>query len=259
MNQKQLKREWNSLSRSEKAFLDKAFRKREAGWQKKIEKYVPDKLEETLNRTFNKAFELIFEKGTDIIEKTYDREKKEQDYKVDEYAANLKNNADSVKVFGRKAFGSRAFNTVISAVEGVGMGVLGMGLPDIPLFLSVILKSIYELALTYGFSYDTEEEQLFILKLIETAMLHGEELLAGNASVDEWIINDVEWAVEKKEQMEKASYVLSKELLYLKFVQGVPVVGMLGGVSDVVYQKKIADYAALKYKKRFLNKELSQS
>ena len=145
---------------------------------------------------------------------------------------------------------------VISTVEGFGMGVLGMGLPDIPLFLSVILKSIYELALTYGFSYDTEEEQLFILKLIEVSVLHGEELLQGNASVDEWIVSGIEFSDGKKVQMERTSYVLAKELLYLKFVQGMPVVGILGGVSDVVYQKKIADYAAMKYKKRFLRKKM---
>lgn len=254
MNQKQLEKEWNSLLYSEKMFLKKAFPVREAGWQKKVEKYVPDKLEHTLNVTFYKAFEMIFEKGAIFIEKTYDREKKEQNYKVDEYAANLKNNAKSVKIFGRKAAGSKAVNTAISAVEGIGMGILGMGIPDIPLFLSVILKSIYELALTYGFAYDTEEEQLFILKLIETAMFHGEELLQENEAIDEWILSGSEFSKEKKEQMQSTSQVLSKELLYLKFVQGVPIVGFLGGVSDVIYQKKIADYAALKYKKRFLDK-----
>ena len=40
--------------------------------------------------------------------------------------------------------------------------------------------------------------------------------------------------------------------LYLKFVQGIPVVGVVGGLSDMVYQKKISDYAAIKYKRRFL-------
>lgn len=52
--------------------------------------------------------------------------------------------------------------------------------------------------------------------------------------------------------------MLSKELLYLKFVQGIPVVGVIGGVSDVVYQKKITDYALLKYKKRFLIKHMKE-
>ncbi|MCI8564453.1 MAG: EcsC family protein [Lachnospiraceae bacterium] len=255
MNQKQIDREWDALLKSEKAFLQKAFpMKEEAQWQKKIEKYVPDKLEGTLNKAFYKAFELIFEKGTVWIEKTYDREKKEQDYKINEYAANLRGNAKSVKAFGRKARSGKLLNTAISTVEGFGMGILGMGLPDIPLFLSVVLKSIYELALDYGFSYDTEEEQLFILKIIETAMLHGNSLLEGNDEIDAWMAKEACFTLNKQEQMQNTSYALSEELLYLKFVQGVPVVGILGGVSDIIYQKKITDYAALKYKRRFLKK-----
>lgn len=254
MNQKQIDKEWSNLVKAERAYLTKALPMREVQWQKKIDKYVPDKLENTLNKAFYKAFALIFEKGTAVIEKTYNKEKKEQDFKINKYAANLKNSAKSVRVFGKKAKTGQVVNTAISAVEGIGMGVLGMGIPDIPLFLSVILKSIYELALDYGFSYDTEEEQLFILKLIETALLHENELLRGNASIDEWIAGEGSFDFEKKGQIEKTSNVLSSELLYLKFVQGMPVVGMLGGVSDVLYQKKITDYAALKYKRRFLEK-----
>lgn len=257
MNQKQIDREWGSLLKAEKIFLQKEFPvKEEAQWQKKVEKYVPEKLEDTLNKTFYKAFELIFEKGTVWIEKTYDKEKKEQDYKIKEYAANLRGNAKSVKAFGRKARSGKILNTAISTVEGFGMGILGMGLPDIPLFLSVILKSIYELALDYGFTYDTEEEQFFILKMIETAMLHGDDLLKGNDEIDVWLEEKIDFMYDKQEQMKKASYALSKELLYLKFVQGVPIIGVLGGVSDIIYQKKITDYAALKYKRRFLKKML---
>ena len=47
---------------------------------------------------------------------------------------------------------------------------------DIPLFTAVLLKSIYEIALSYGFTYETEEEQCFILRIIENAFLHGERL-----------------------------------------------------------------------------------
>ena len=54
------------------------------------------------------------------------------------------------------------------------------------------------------------------------------------------------------EQIRRTSDALAGELLYLKFVQGLPVVGMVGGVSDMVYQKRISDYAAVKYKRRFL-------
>ena len=33
---------------------------------------------------------------------------------------------------------------------------------------------------------------------------------------------------------------------------GLLVVGVVGGLSDMVYQKKISDYAAIKYRRRFL-------
>lgn len=47
-------------------------------------------------------------------------------------------------------------------------------------------------------------------------------------------------------------------MLYLKFIQGIPVVGVAGGISDVIYQKKITDYAVLKYKRRFLIKHMEE-
>lgn len=244
-------KEWKRTQKQEAAFIHKNIRPREFHWQKRIEQFMPEKLEESLNTAFYKAFAVIFEKGTGILEKTYNKEKKEQEYKVNSYAAELKNSRRNLRAFGRKAKGSQRVNTAISAVEGIGMGVLGMGLPDIPVFLSVLLKSIYEIALHYGFSYETEQEQIFILKLIETSLLHGEELVRGNKVLDEWMEKPYPFENWEEQTMRTADS-LAQEMLYLKFVQGIPVVGIVGGVSDVVYQKKITDYAELKYKRRFL-------
>lgn len=63
---------------------------------------------------------------------------------------------------------------------GIGLGVLGIGLPDIPLFTGMVLKSIYETAISYGFPYDTEEEQCYILKLISTALSRGDTAQSGD-------------------------------------------------------------------------------
>ena len=40
----------------------------------------------------------------------------------------------------------------------------------------------------------------------------------------------------------------------MKFLQGIPVVGAVGGAYDVVYLKQITEYANLKYERRFLEK-----
>ena len=55
-------------------------------------------------------------------------------------------------------------------------------------------------------------------------------------------------------QIRSAAAGLSKELLYVKFLQGTAVVGVIGGVYDVIYMKKITEYAELKYRRRFYNK-----
>lgn len=279
MQDKHIKKEWEQLLCAEQNFLNRNMPKRTAGWQEKVAKYVPAKLENTLNTAFFKAFELIFDKGTAVIEKTYQKEKKEQNYKINAYAADVRNTRRSLRAFGREANVSRGFNMAVSTVEGVGMGVLGVGIPDIPVFIGVLLKSIYEIALSYGFSYESEEEQIFILKLIETALSHEEMLAEGNMELNLWMQGkrrdtavsengehcevEVEqpdvgetavraFEITRSDQIRRTADALSNELLYLKFVQGIPVVGVVGGLSDMVYQKKISDYAAIKYRRRFL-------
>ena len=261
MNQKQIKNEFKELVREEEKFINRNIVVKENKWQEKISKYVPDTLDKTLNTAFCKAFGLVFEKGTGFIEKTYNKEKREQDFKVNEYSADLRNNKSSIKKFGRLAFGSKVLNMAISTAEGVGMGVFGMGIPDIPVFLSVILKSIYETALHFGFGYETEQEQMFILKIIETALCHEDELVDGDMEINDWIKSEgkIPFLTDKKTQIEKTSDLLSQELLYLKFIQGIPVAGVVGGISDVIYQKKITDYAVLKYKRRFLAKHMEEA
>ena len=60
---------------------------------------------------------------------------------------------------------------------------------------------------------------------------------------------------DEKLQIEKTAAGLSKELLYMKFLQGIPIIGAVGGIYDAVYMKRITQYANLKYKKRFLVKK----
>ncbi len=257
------KKEWAALEKKEKHYIKKQKEERVSAFQQKISEKIPDKLESTLNTAFRKAFELVFEKGTRVIEKTYDKAKHEQSFKVNEYAANLRKNRKSVKAFSRQAGASRTKNLLISGVEGVGLGILGIGIPDIPLFTAVLLKSIYEIALSYGFTYETEEEQCFILRIIENAFLHGERLEQADRELNVWMErdgsqekdekkdeNDVK--LDKKEQILRTSDVLAEGLLYMKFIQGIPVAGIVGGLADTVYLKKVTDYAQLKYRRRFL-------
>lgn len=246
-------KEWEKFVKKEQKYLDKQKEKKESFLNQKLEEKVPEKLQGTLDAAFAKAFHLIFEKGTGVIEKTYRKEEIEKKYQINEFTNEIRQDKKSLRAFSKNAKGSGTKNLVMSGAAGIGMGILGVGIPDIPVFTAMILKSIYEIAMHYGYSYETEEEQYFILLLIQGAVSHGEEMLTIDNKINHYISSSI-WVKEetKEEMIQKTAFYLSKELLYMKFLQGIPVVGAVGGAYDVVYLKQITEYANLKYERRFL-------
>lgn len=247
-----LKQEWSKLEKQETTYLQKRSSKAESKLNQLLEAKIPANLQSTLDAAFSKAFYLVFEKGTGIIEKTYKKDELQKNYQINEYAAYIRDDKKSLKVFSRKAAGAGNVNLLLSGVSGIGLGVLGIGIPDIVLFTGLMLKSIYEIALNYGFDYKEEKEKQFILLLIRGALSYGEELQEINSEINDYIEHKT-WHRERSLDtgISQAAGCLSKELLYMKFLQGIPIVGAAGGAYDVVYMKQIVKYAELKYRRRF--------
>lgn len=207
----------------------------------------------TLEKAFEKTFSLIFEKGTTIIEKTYDRSEIVNQYEISAYADDILGTRDSLRAFSKNAKRSTGKNLVFSGLSGMGMGFLGMGLPDIPIFTGLLLKSIYEIALHYGYDYNTPEERYFILLLIEGALSWGEHFEVVEDKINDFLRNPrLSESYDRTVQIEDASRALSKGLIYAKFLQGIPVVGVIGGSFDCIVIKQVTDYVKMKYYKRFL-------
>ncbi len=246
-------KEWKRLLKQERKFIERRLEKKESILNQKLAEKIPDKLQEALHTAFYKAFAMIFEKGTGFIEKTYKREAIEQDYKIGQYAVEMKQNKKALRSLSKNASYSGMGNMALSGVMGIGMGALGIGVPDIPVFTGMIFKSIYEIALRYGYNYETQEERTYILLLIQGAVSYGEALKEIDQEVNSYIeTGQFIRKDEKEEQLKKAAAVLSKELLYMKFLQGIPIVGVIGGAYDVIYMKQITEYAELKYRHRYL-------
>ncbi len=246
-------KEWRRLLKQEQAFLEKGTRKKDSKLNQILEDKVPEKLQGTLDAAFAKAFETIFEKGTGVLEKTYKKEELERQFKINSYAVELKEDKKSLRKFSRKTDTANTKNLLLSSVEGVGLGALGIGLPDIPVFVGVLLKSVYEVALNFGYGYDTPEEKYFILKMIETALSYGDDLAQGDQQLNEFIEQSARpQDYDQGRQIKITSATMSKELLYLKFLQGIPIVGAVGGAYNTIYLQKVLKYAKLKYHRRFL-------
>ena len=247
-------KEWNRMQRREYAFLQKGRFQKPSRLTGFLESKVPASMQDKLNKGFAKAFELIFNKGTGIIEKTYDKEsilERFEDYKE---TAGIKNDYSSLKRFSKNASSSGNANLLFSGSAGIGMGIAGIGIPDIVIFTGSMLKGIYQVALNFGYDYDSPEEKFFILKIIETSLLHGKKLDEGNNFLNELIEKGLQIPehYQQEEQIAISSEVISSELLYTKFLQTIPIVGAVGGAYDAIYMKKILKYAEIKYHRRFL-------
>lgn len=180
-------------------------------------------------------------------------------FKINEYADEVWQTRGSLKAFEKKAEKAGRLNILMSGAAGIGMGAFGVGIPDIALFVGFILRSVYEIALDYGYEYENVAERRFILMIIEGAVSYGADLRRIDDLLNAYIERDeMPENYDEKQQIEKTAAGLSKELLYMKFLQGIPIVGAVGGAYDVVYLKKITEYANLKYKKRFLLKKKNE-
>lgn len=248
-----IKVEWEKVLKQEKQFIEKRIEKKPFLLNQKLEEKIPEKLEETLECVFEKAFTLVFNKGTSIIEKTYKRDEIEKIYKVQQFEVELRKNKKSLNAMKKEAIKTGIGNLMLSGASGVGMGILGIGLPDVPIFIAILLKNIYEIALHYGFKYDTEDEQYFILLVIEGANSYGEHLKQINNEINhycQWGEFNAKFLLQ--EQIKKIAKTLSGELLYMKFLQGIPIVGAVGGAYDIVYLQRVNEYVKLKYQYRYL-------
>ena len=246
-------KEWNYVLRQEYEFLRKGRFKKDSILNGLVADKVPDGLQNTLDKAFSKAFEIIFEKGTGVIEKTYNKKGIEEQFQTNENNAKDRDDRNSLRLFSRKAANSGNKNLIFSGVEGIGLGALGIGLPDIPLFTAMILKSVYEVALHFGYTYTETEEKYFILRLIQCALAHGKELDSFNDELNGFIEDGVlPKGYSESEQIRATAATMSSELLYMKFLQGLPVVGAVGGAYDVIYMQKVQKFARIKYHRRFL-------
>lgn len=256
-------KEWNYLLKKEEKYVQKHSQPNTERFLSRLEHLVPDGLQSKLDKAFTKAFQLIFEKGTFIIEKTYNKQKRREDYDISEYAAQVREDRKHVRAFRRRASHCVHINLLISAVEGIVLGLLGIGIPDIPLFVSMTLKSLYEISLSFGYEYDQPEERLFQLKLIREALYHGSDVSEMNDTINTMCQSmcgskqrepeeTVRLGVQLDHEIELTAKALSDETLYAKFLQGMAIVGIVGGMTDVTVLKRITDYAMLKYCRRYL-------
>lgn len=258
---KTLEREWKKVMRRERKTLlpkkETIVQQKLAPVADKVADKVPDKAIAATEAAFAKGFAVVFEQGTGVIEKTFSKEKRQAAYYAGDSLRKRGEVKASIKTMDKAARQSSRANKVLTTVEGGALGVLGIGLPDIPVYVGVLLKTVYEIALSYGYRYDNDAEQIFILAIIGMAATEGaeREKYASRADRVGMLIDDGQLpAISKQALIEETAQLLTTRLLTAKFVQGLPIVGIVGAATNYHFLAELSQAAEIKYKKRHLSR-----
>lgn len=226
-------------------------------WKQVLSAKVPEKAIAALETAFSKAFSIVFEKGIPVIDKTYDKKELMLNHQIQSYAVQLKGSRRELKRMRKMVEKTNFMNSGISMAEGTALGILGIGMPDLVVFVGILLKGIYESAIQYGYDYNNSAERYLMLCMIEAALARKEDWDSLNSEVDHLLtIDAIPSEEDVKEQMKKTANALAMDMLVLKFIQGLPIVGVLGGMANPVYYNKILKYVQLKYYKRYISSAL---
>lgn len=218
---------------------------------------VPNKVYSGLESAFCKGFAVVFDQGKALIERAYKRDKIYVNHSINDYAFDMKGARKDLRRMNKSALKSGRINMALTSVEGIALGALGIGMPDIVLFLAMLLKGTYETALNYGFDYSSSRERLIILRMMETSLAYGEDWIALNEKVDTLFTTTKDYSKEEFDlALKSCASAFATDMLLLKFIQGLPVVGILGGAANPVYYNKVMKYVKLKYRKHYLLKKL---
>lgn len=241
----------------EDPFWKKAVSKTTGSVKAKIEDKIPEKLEDTLNKAFTAAFKMVFQEGKVLIKKTYNEETLKSEYADKRVGVQTKGDRSLIKKLRRPAE-KRYFKSLgVAATEGVGLGLLGIGLPDIPILIGNMIRTCTVSAQSHGLDTDRKDEQVYMLMMIRLAAMPVEERAAVNRQLE--ILGDAidsgkELFLDLEAEMKETSERLSMTLLFSRFVMGLPVVGVAGGLYNPVIVSQLHQLAEVKYEARLLKR-----
>lgn len=249
---KACRRELRAVAKREAA-IARAAEKSDAPWKAVLAEAVPEKVHTGLRAAFTRAFTLLFEKGTPLLDKTLDHTALSDEYRIGDYAVHLKASRKALRRMRRDADRSALAGSAVTTLEGIGLGALGIGMPDIALFLSILMRSALSAAARWGFDGSSPGEQLLILRMMEASLSREADFAAANAAVNALLTAPADPSPDEiRAQIGRTAEVFAMDMLALKFIQGLPLVGIVGGLSNPVYYNKIMRYIRLKYYKRYL-------
>ena len=170
-----------------------------------------------------------------------------------DYAVERRGQRRDVKRLRKSSRRANRALTALTAAEGITLGALGIGVPDAAIFTTVLLRGVFRTALRFGVDTDDAGERYLLLCMMEASLLDGGVFADADRKIDEMLTSPhAPTERETREQSRRTAHALSDAMMTMKFVQGIPIAGIAGGMHDPVCYRRVVGYVEEKLYKRYL-------
>ena len=212
-------------------------------WQAKVNRYIPERVHQAVTAVIKQMTRGVLE-GSNLVTPA---PLLSGDLQSREGAAGQK-----IEVYRR-----------VAAAEGgiTGAGGFWLGLADFPLLLSIKLKLLFEIAACYGYSGESYQERIYILRIMQLAFSSDAHRRNVYLQMVDWerqaaelpsSLADFEW---RAFQQEYRNYIDLAKLAQLLPVVGAPV----GFLVNSQLLKKLGETATQAYRMRWFERPQPKS
>ncbi len=219
-----------------------------------IRERVPDQLEKLLTDTLAGCLTFLMESAHSPLKNPPGSRGARESYQQNLRQLEQELKKGTLRAFDRKAGQRSWLGSGLALAQGAALGALGIGLPDLPVFAGMLLYSVQQTGTEYGFPAESAGEKAFVLLILCCAF-------SPKGEREDWMdrcarcgerLGRGEQPEQLPQLIEETARLLAKALLVLKFVQGIPLAGVVAGAANGPLLGRCVRMARYHYKSRML-------
>ncbi len=226
---------------------------------KRMTDALPEVHRQMLDAAFAESLRLLIDPSRGIVDGMIDREKLEQTHHRFDRMIDADTGYKAMAALDREAARLQRGALSLAALEGAGLGTLGIGCPEAAVLTALMLRSIFETAVLYGMNISHPWERELMLMLLAAAFVRGEDACAQQrqlAAVLRRLGEGEPPEIDREHRIRLAGERMSESMSLQKFIQGIPVLGVSGMFFNTAAAVRLHTLSRYVYRERYLSAKL---
>ena len=223
---------------------------------------LPETHRQLLHTAFAESLRALLDPSRGIVDAMVHREELEQTYHRFDRLIDADNGYRALEALDREAAKVQRGDLSLAALEGAGLGTLGIGLPEAAVLTALMLKSVLETTAVYGVNISHPWEQELMLMILAAVFARSadagreqRQLMAVLRQLGEGNPPDI----DREHRIELAARRMAGSMSLQKFVQGIPVFGISGMFFNTAAVVRLNTLSRCVYKQRYLSAKLREA